>query len=222
VTTKRTGGRKLFADQPARINLRNEFSSFERSQGAVTDAQFGWVQSPLAKEPAKELVRGAILLLRVAIITTRHEVAVGITVEFGAGHDMVQALPAPCCAPQTIEAPPAFSLMDGPAQRRVLQEVPCLKVYDAGNSWLLRNFGHLHAVNFLRQSHSYHVTTVTAFAAFDQTQGAVVEEPVQRWARGPDAKTRSVSEPRKGKTDLRFAFEPAMSKEMRIHRAVYR
>jgi hypothetical protein len=71
----------------------NELAGGEVIEGAETAAQFGGVQSPLAKEPAEKLLSGALLLLGVAIVTARDEVAVGIAAGLRARHNVVNAPP---------------------------------------------------------------------------------------------------------------------------------
>jgi hypothetical protein len=73
------------------------------------------------------------------------------------------------------------------------------------------------AGNLLRQTNVHHVAR---FAALDQAQGAVLDEPAERGAHGIVGKAKIPCQPNNGKMKARLAFQTAVPEEVVIHGAV--
>jgi hypothetical protein len=70
---------------------RREFAGDEGVQGAEPGGELGSGQTAVVVEPAEMTFRGKIALLRVTLLTTGDEVAVGIVLQLGKRDDMIDA-----------------------------------------------------------------------------------------------------------------------------------
>src|SRR5713101_6353734 len=131
------------------------------------------------------------------------------------GHDVVWALQGRRDQPQTVEALPALALVDSLSQRPVLQKVRLLDVNRcaAARALLLGGGPALDSTrprcsNLVGQPYFHHVPR---FAAFDQPQSAMVDEPAHGLPRRPAGKMDRASEPKNGKAEAELPFQPTMS-----------
>jgi len=104
-------------------NWRDELAGGQIVQGAEAAAELVGAQAAVAVERTYKLDGVAVGLQRVAIQTTRDEVAVGIATEAGLRDDVVEAPSLGNEAAQTIEAMAALAGVDGVAARLNLEEV---------------------------------------------------------------------------------------------------
>src|SRR6266702_1337455 len=102
---------------------RGEFAGDEGVQGAEAGGELDDGQAAFVVEPAEEVCRRKIALLRVAFPTAGDEVAVGIILQLDQRDDMVEAAGKGSKTVQAIKTTAAFSQMDGAAQSWMFEEV---------------------------------------------------------------------------------------------------
>src|SRR5258708_17715549 len=102
---------------------RNELPGSQFIEGAEAAGELVGAQAAVAVERTYKLDGVAVGLQRVAVQTTRDEVAVGIATEAGLRDDVVEAPSLGNEAAQTIEAMAALAGVDGVAARLNLEEV---------------------------------------------------------------------------------------------------
>jgi len=207
-------GRAAFAgERVGGGDWRTELAGNEGVESAETRGKFGGGQAALAVERAEKILGGAFALLRVALETTRDEVAVRIAPQLHAGHDVVEAVNAGGEPAEAIKAVTTLACMDCQAQRLRFQEVRVFEVDGARDASRVAS-----RANLLGQPHFDHVTCL---AALDQTQGTVGDETANGFARGGIREARSSGEPGNGKVQPAAAFEATVPKKVGINGAVY-
>jgi len=161
---------------------RAEFAGDEGVQGAEAGGELDDGQAAFVVEPAEEVCRRKIALLRVAFPTAGDEVAVGIILQLDQRDDMVEAAGKGSKPVQAIKATAAFSQMDGAAQSWMFQEVEFLESVAAnGTQGASRNWTWGCGGNLLGQADLHHVA---CFAAFHEAQDTAGDEAAHGPAHG--------------------------------------
>jgi hypothetical protein len=106
-----------------------EFAGDEGIEGAEAAGEFDGGDAAIAVQPAKKIGSGAAAFLGVALDTAGDEVAVGIVLQLNTRDNVVEATQGRGEATATIKTKGAFALVDGFAQRAVVQEV---QLFEAG------------------------------------------------------------------------------------------
>src|SRR5689334_13479216 len=166
------------------------------------------------------MIRGGTFTFpRVALHTTRDEVAVGIAPLLRARHDVIEAQLAGAGPAQAIKTHAALAGVNGLPQRWVLEEIQFFQIDSSGLRCSIASLAKMRAdgANLIRQTH---LDQVTGFAAFDQAQNAEVAQAAQRIAPRFPAKSHSAGHPVHRKPDPELSFEAAVPHKMTINGAI--
>src|SRR5690349_20081145 len=114
------------------------------------------------------LFSGVVRLLRVAVCTTRHQVAVGIAAQLCPRHHVVEASPVLGDPARTIKAAAALAFVDGLAQDLLFQEIRLLQVDNHALRWrwpMGRDSLGAYPFNLQREPHAHYA--LRSAVAFD-------------------------------------------------------
>jgi hypothetical protein len=181
---------------------RTEFAAGQGIQGAEAGGKLEVCQAALAMQPPQKICRGDVFFLAVAPVATANQVAARIVPELCAWDDMIEAARCGSEAAQAIKAAPAFSYMNGAAQRLVSQPVAIVEIGGARTAWeAAGTLPWASGANLVGDAYLDHVTR---FAALHQAQHAVTDQAAHSLADGRSGKVRTTSEPGEGNCSRSF------------------
>jgi len=198
---------------------RAELAGGEVLERLEATNQLGADYTAFTVERAQKVAGRALSLARVAFQAARDEVAVRVGTQLGTGYDVVEALHLRADTAKAIKADAGFTGVDGPAQGACSHEIDFLEVAGVrrADSRACRYFVQASARNLFRQPYVY---DVARFAALNQTQCAVLDEPAERSAHGFVGEAKIPRQPNNGKMKAGLAFETAVTEKVIINGAV--
>ena len=110
---------------------RAELAGGEGIESAKAVGEFRGGQAALAVEPTEKILSEAVSFQRIALETTRDEVAVGIAPQLNAGDDVVEGHQASGKATQTVEAEATVARVDSHAQSPGFHKIGVLQAGSA-------------------------------------------------------------------------------------------